>query len=113
MKPSLLQVVEPLNIANLLDLQMCMFKLTTKMKAPKPMAKPFDTNLVTKLWVTINTNALFIQRLNGYLKLVDITMVSMLEYVEDERTFSTPTFMKNKLHNKLGPYLDTIVCMFT
>ncbi len=28
MKPSLLQVVEPLNIANLLDLQMCMFKLT-------------------------------------------------------------------------------------
>jgi hypothetical protein len=35
MKPSLLQVVEPLNIANLLDLQMFMFKLTMKMKGTK------------------------------------------------------------------------------
>ncbi len=64
MKPSLLQLVEPLNIANLLDLQMCMFKFTMKMKAPKAMAEAFDTNLVTKLWVTVGTNALFIQRLN-------------------------------------------------
>jgi hypothetical protein len=112
MKPSLLQVVEPLNIANLLDLQMFMFKLTMKMKAPKAMAEPVDTNLVTKLWVTINTNALIIQWLNEYLKLVDITVVLVLGYVKDELTFSTLAFMKDKLHNKLGLHLDTIVHMF-
>jgi len=61
MKPLLLQVVKPLNIANLLDLQMCMFKLTMKMKPPKALVEPFDTNLVTKLWITISINALFIQ----------------------------------------------------
>jgi hypothetical protein len=60
MKPSLLQVVEPLNIANLLDLQMCMFKLTMKMKAPKAMVEPFDTNPMTKFWIKISNNTLFI-----------------------------------------------------
>jgi hypothetical protein len=112
MKPSLLQAVEPLNIANLLDLQMCMFKLTMKMKAPKAMVEPFDTNLMTKLWVTININTLFNQRLNEYLKLFDIMVVVVLGYVKDEQTFSTLPFMKAKLQNKLGLHLDTIVHMF-
>jgi hypothetical protein len=53
-KPSLLQVAEPLD-ANLLDLQMCIFKFTMKTQAPKAMTKPFDP--VTKLWVTITNNA--------------------------------------------------------
>jgi hypothetical protein len=39
------------------------------------MAKPFDINPVTKLWVTISNNALFIQRLSEYLKLVEIAVV--------------------------------------
>jgi hypothetical protein len=56
-KPSLLQVVKPLDV-NLLDLQMCIFKFTMKMQVPKVMAKPFDTNPMTKLWVTISNNAL-------------------------------------------------------
>jgi hypothetical protein len=53
-KPSILQVAEHLD-PNLLDLQMCIF--TMKMQAPKAMAKPFDINQVTKLWVTITNNA--------------------------------------------------------
>jgi hypothetical protein len=56
-KPSILQVVKPLD-ANLLDLQMCIFKFTMKMQVPKVMAKPFDIDPMTKLWVTINNNAL-------------------------------------------------------
>ncbi len=39
-------------------------------------------------------------------------MVLVFESIEDEQTFSTLTFMKDKLHNKLGLHLDTIVCMF-
>jgi hypothetical protein len=70
-KLSLLQVAKNLDV-NLLDLHMCKFKLTMKMQAPKAMAKPFDTNPMTKLWVIINNNALFTQRLSEYLKLVEL-----------------------------------------
>jgi hypothetical protein len=51
---------------------MCIFKLTKKMQAPKAMAKPSDPNPMTKLWVVINNNALFTQRLSEYLKLVEL-----------------------------------------
>ncbi len=110
-KPSLLQVAKPFD-ANLLDLQMCIFKYTMKMQVPKVMAKPFDTNPMTKLWVTISNNALLTQWLNKYLKLLEITVVLVLESIEDEQTFSTLTFMKNKLRNRLSLHLDTIVRMF-
>jgi hypothetical protein len=46
------------------------------------------------------------------LKLAKIAVVSMLGFVEDEQTFSTLAFMKDKLCNKLGLHLDTIICMF-
>ncbi len=39
-------------------------------------------------------------------------MVLVLESIEDEQTFSILTFMKDKLRNKLGLHLDTIVRMF-
>jgi len=32
--------------------------------------------------------------------------------VEDERTFSTLTFMKSKLRNQLVEHLDIAICMF-
>jgi hypothetical protein len=51
------------------------------------MAEPFDTNPVTKLWVTISNNVLFIQQLNEYLKLAKIAMVSVLRSIEDAWTF--------------------------
>ncbi len=40
-------------------------------------------------------------------------MVLVLESIEDEQTFSTFTFMKDKLRNRLSLHLDTIVPMFT
>jgi hypothetical protein len=59
-KPSLIHDIEPLD-ANILDLQMCIFKFTMKTQAPKAMVEPFDTIQVTKLWVIINNNVLFTQ----------------------------------------------------
>jgi hypothetical protein len=38
--------------------------------------------------------------------------VLVFESIEDEQTFSTLTFMKDKLCNRLGLHLDTIVSMF-
>jgi hypothetical protein len=39
-------------------------------------------------------------------------MVQITGFVEDERTFSTLTFMKMRLWNKLYEHLDLVVCMF-
>ncbi len=34
-------------------------------------------------------------------------------FVEDERIFSTLTFIKTRLHIQLCEHLDLVVCMFT
>ncbi len=74
MKPSLDQVVEPLNV-NLLDMQQSMFKFTIKAQAIKAMVKLFNMNLVTKLWMTIINNSLLCERLSEYIKIAKITIV--------------------------------------
>lgn len=79
------------------------------MQTLKAMNELFDTNPMTKLWYVINSNALWTQRLSGYMKLVEIAIVSVPESIENEQTFSILAFMKD---NWLGPYLDIIVRMF-
>jgi len=39
-------------------------------------------------------------------------MVMVLGNVEDERCFSTLSFVKSKLRNKLTTHLDLVVCMY-
>jgi hypothetical protein len=76
-----------------------MFKFIIKAQATKAIADPFDINPIMKLWVTSTNNSLFCQCLREYMKLVEITVVSMLGSMENERTFSTFAFMKDKLCN--------------
>ncbi len=90
----------------------CKCKLTMKMHVPKAMVEPFDINPMTKLWVTINNNGLLTQQPSEYLKLVENVVVLVFKCVEDEQTFFTLAFMKDKLCNQLGPHLNTIVYMF-
>jgi hypothetical protein len=83
-----------------------------KMYVPKAMVEPFDINIMTKLWVTINNNDLITQQLSEYLKLVEIVMMSMLRFTKDEWTFSTLAFMRNKLHNWLGSiWMQLFACL--
>jgi hypothetical protein len=46
------------------------------------------------------------------MKVAELTVVQIMRCVEDERTFSTLTFMKIRLWNKLCDHLDLMVCMF-
>jgi hypothetical protein len=39
-------------------------------------------------------------------------MVLVFIFIEDEQTFATLAFMKNKLNNWSCPHLKTIVCIF-
>jgi len=52
--------------------------------------------------MTMINNGLLIQQLSEYMKLVEITIVLLLGFMEDEHIFSIFGFMKDKLHNRLG-----------
>jgi len=46
------------------------------------------------------------------MNVVELTMVQIMGSIEDEKTFSTLTFMKMKLWDKLSDLLDLVVHMF-
>jgi len=96
----------------ILNLQTFFFKLTMNNQASKVMAKPRDENLVTKLWHQLATNNLLVHGLSKFMQLAKLVIVQVINSVEDERTFSTLTFMKSKLHNRLVGHLDIAICMF-
>jgi hypothetical protein len=45
------------------------------------------------------------------MKIAELVVVTVLGSVEDERTFSTLNFMKNKLRNRLSTHLPLVVGM--
>jgi hypothetical protein len=47
-----------------------------------------------------------------FIKVVELDVVQIMGSVEDERTYSTLTFMKTRLRNKICEHLDLVVCMF-
>jgi hypothetical protein len=47
------------------------------------------------------------------MKLIELAIVQVINNVEDERTFSTLSFMKSKLKNCLVGHLNITICMFT
>jgi 2-C-methyl-D-erythritol 4-phosphate cytidylyltransferase len=56
---------------------------------------------LTKLWRIIDDSTMLQHGLSEYLKLAEVAIVLVLGSVEDERIFSTLSFMKDKLHNRL------------
>jgi hypothetical protein len=78
----------------------------------KVMTKPRDETLMIKLWHQLTTNNLFIQHLSKFMRIVELTIVQVIGTAEDERTFSTLTFMKSKLRNQLARHLNIAIRMF-
>ncbi len=54
-----------------------------------------------------------VQKLNEYMKVVEVAIVIVLNSVEDERTFRNLAYMKNKLCNWLTTHFDLCVHIFT
>lgn len=77
------------------------------------MEEPHDVNPITKLWTRVGQNALMLNRLSEYIKIAEIAITAVLGSVEDERTFSTLSFVKSKLRNRLGGHLDTCVKLYS
>jgi len=76
------------------------------------MLPPHDCNPTTRLWERFASSAIVSQRLLEWFKLVQLCMVMIIGNVEDERTFSNMSFMKNKFHNHLIIHLDLVVKMY-
>jgi hypothetical protein len=66
---------------------------------------------VTRMWRTIEANSFLWHSLSEYIKVAEIAIVMVLGSIQDERTFSTLTFMKNKLCNRLTTNLAMVVGM--
>jgi hypothetical protein len=59
-----------------------------------------------RLWRKIFTSIVLNLNLSEYIKLAEITVVQVIGSIEDEQTFNTIAFIKNKLHNYLNTHLD-------
>lgn len=109
---SSIDISQALNL-ELLESQMSLFKLTMKQNGPQILEEgPFDENPLTKLWIKLSKNPIFCDRICEWFKVAQIAIVTVVGSVEDERTFSTVAWMKNKVRNRLTDHLDTSVQMY-
>jgi hypothetical protein len=79
-----------------LDVQASYFTLTMSHNAEVVMHEPSDVNLVTRMWLKIQSSLLLVLKLSEYIKVTEITLMQVLSLVEDEKTFSNLAFMKSE-----------------
>src|ERR1700738_3303695 len=96
-----------------MDSQQGYFKIAMKSNAPAAMEPPYDVHPVTRIWRTISASRVLAHGLPEYLKLAEITLVHVIRSVEDERVFSSVSFLKTKLRNSLDPHLGLVVGMYS
>jgi hypothetical protein len=98
----------PILDASLLNFQANMFKMTMMRNCHAAMVCPLEVIPLTAIWRTINRNAMLTHNISEYLKVAEIACVQVLGSVEDERTFSTLSFIKNRLRNRLIVNLELV-----
>jgi hypothetical protein len=101
-----------------LDAQQGLFKLTMKSNATQAMVEVVALtsnkvnltiiNPLTCMWQVIHASQLLSNVFPRYLKVVEIAMVHVLGFVEDEQCFSFVAFLKNKVRNKLDNHLQLV-----
>jgi hypothetical protein len=105
-------VPPPLDIRSL-ELQSSFFKITMMSNAQAAMSHSTNENPMSRLWRKLSSNGLMSAKLSEFMKVAEIAHVQVLGSVEDERTFSSLSFLKNKLRNRLTTHLDLVVRMFS
>jgi hypothetical protein len=76
------------------------------------MVEPKNENPLTKLWCQLATSNLLVVRFYEFVKLAKLVIVQVIGSVEDEKTFSTLSFMKSMLWNRLVGHLYIAIRMF-
>jgi hypothetical protein len=73
------------------DFQRSLFVFNMTNNAKLAMQKPFDLNLVTKLWRTLTSFQILENKILEYMKLVELVVVQVIGVVEDQYYFSMLT----------------------
>ncbi len=104
-----------------MDVQQGLFKLTMKSNVAQAMAEvmalasnkvnPTIINPLTRMWQVIHASHLLFNAFPKYLKVVEIAMVHVLGFVEDEQCFSSIAFLKNEVRNRLNNHLELVDSM--
>jgi hypothetical protein len=105
-------VIPPLLNRWQLDVEHAMFKLCMTINSKVAMEPPFDFNSLIYIWKTINASWVLTHSFLKYFKLAVMTIIHVLDSVEDGCYFSSLTFLKNKLQATLNPYLPLVVGMY-
>jgi hypothetical protein len=87
------------------------FVVTMKSSCNSTMLPLFSCNPTSWLWQRLGSNGILEERLSKFLELIEISIVITLGSIEDERTFSTLTYIKNKLKNHFTIHLDMVIRM--
>jgi hypothetical protein len=96
-----------------LELQQPLFKLSMASNSLALLEPPFNVNPVSRLWRMLDANIALAGQFPEYIKLAQIALVHVLGSVEDERCFSSLTFLKDKLRNRLASdHLSVIMGMY-
>jgi hypothetical protein len=61
------------------------------------MNQHLDLNPLSRLWNKLSSNALLCVHLNEFMKVAKSVAIQIMGYMEDEKTFSTLTFMNTRL----------------
>ncbi len=99
--------------SNVLHMQSNLLKITIKFNVTTTMEVPFNVNPLIWLLCTLKTYCILRRSLLEFLKLAKFAIVQVLGLVEDEKTFSTLSFMKSKLKNYFNKHLHTITRMYS
>jgi hypothetical protein len=89
--------------------QQGLFKLAIRSNARSAMEPPFDTNPLTCIWMTLDASSYLTHHFSEFMKLAEVAVIHVLGSVEDERTFSSVSFLKSKLRNSLDVHLQLVV----
>ena len=105
-------VVPTLIDAQRLAEQSSFFKLSMLNNAQWAVEQNFRMNPLSRLWKKLSSNALLASKLSELLKIAEVAAITVMDSIEDERTFSTLNYMKSKVRNNLDDHLDLVVYMF-
>jgi len=95
-----------------LEAQASFFKVTMLANSTATMKPPLDCNPCFKMWALLTINQIICPKFLEWLNLVELSMVMVLNSMEDERCFSNLSFMKSKLRSRLTTHLDLVVKMY-
>jgi hypothetical protein len=89
------------------------FKAAMMANSAAILEKPITLNPLTKLWCSLPTSSILKKDFGEWFKVAQIVAVQVLGSVEDEHTFSTVAFIKNKVRNRLTDHLSPTVGIFS